>query len=770
MNNPFNRLLLRQLRKLALDMEKAPGLGGWQQFLSMVNQAYDDNDQERYITERSLAISSEEMHQLYMQQKSSYETRLQTIFDTMQDLLWLKDPDGVYMACNQMFERFFGATQAEIVGKTDYDFVDSGLADFFRERDRIAMQQGAPVVNEEWVTFAQDGRRVLLETTKTPMYNESGHTIGVLGIGRDITAHKLAEENLRVAAIAFEAQEGIMISDAHNIILRVNRAFSEITGYSLDDVVGRKPSLLKSGKQDAGFYAIMWQSILHTGGWEGEIWNKRKNGELFPEYLRITVVKDDTGKITNYVATFTDITKIKAAEEEIKYLAYFDALTHLPNRRLLIDRLYQAVTTAARTGRSGSVLFLDLDNFKTLNDTLGHDLGDMLLQQVARRLESCVREVDTVARLGGDEFVVMLEDLSSQSVEAATQVEMVAEKILTEINRPYLLKTYEYHNTSSIGVTLFNKDCHRSIEELMKQADIAMYQAKNAGRNTVRFFDQQMQDALNARASLEDALRGALARNEFELFYQVQIDSFNAPIGAEALIRWHRPEMGKVLPDQFIPVAEESNLILNIGQWVLDQACAQIKIWQSSPLTRDLVMAINVSAKQFRRADFVETLWETVRRHDVSPLKLKLELTESMLQKDIDQTIAMMNELKMLGFQFSLDDFGTGYSSLQYLKQLPLDQLKIDQSFVRDLAVDSSDQAIVTTIIAVANSLGLAVIAEGVETEEQYDLLRQAHCAQFQGYLFGEPLPLADFEQTLLDFAHAAKPCWPSKTGRWMVK
>lgn len=519
MNSSFNRLLARQLHKLGLSPETMPNESNWQRLLSIVNQAYDANDHDRYITERSLAISSEEMHQLYMKQKTSYETRLQTIFNTMQDLIWLKDADGVYLACNQMFEHFFGAPQADIIGKTDYDFVDKKLADFFREHDLIAVEQGKSVINEEWVTFASDGHRALLETIKTPMLNESGHLIGVLGIARDITAHKQAEENLRVAAIAFEAQEGIMISDAHNVILRVNRAFTEITGFALEDVVGNKPSMLKSGKQDAGFYAIMWQSILHTGGWEGEIWNKRKNGEVFPEYLRITVVKDKSGLVTNYVGTFTDITKIKAAEDEIKYLAYFDSLTHLPNRRLLIDRLYQAVTTCSRTERSGSVLFLDLDNFKTLNDTLGHDLGDLLLQQVARRLESCVREMDTVARLGGDEFVVMLEDLSPQAVEAATQVEMVAEKILAEINRPYLLKTHEYHNTSSIGVTLFNKDCHRSIEELMKQADIAMYQAKNAGRNTVRFFDQKMQDAINARANLEESLRGALLREEFELYY-----------------------------------------------------------------------------------------------------------------------------------------------------------------------------------------------------------------------------------------------------------
>jgi diguanylate cyclase (GGDEF)-like protein len=438
----------------------------------------------------------------------------------------------------------------------------------------------------------------------------------------------------------------------------------------------------------------------------------------------------------------------KAAENEIQSLAFYDALTHLPNRRLLLDRLKQALASSLRSGREGALLFIDLDNFKTLNDTLGHDMGDLLLQQVAKRLEKCVREGDTVSRLGGDEFIVMLEDLSALPIEAAAQTESVGEKILAALNLPYLLATHEYRSTPSIGVTLFSNH-QQSIEELMKQADIAMYQAKKAGRNTLRFFDPQMQETINTRASLEDELHTALAKNEFQLYYQIQVGSSQHALGAEALIRWIHPERGIVSPLQFIPLAEETGLILPIGQWVLETACAQLKTWQQNALTCDLVLAVNVSAKQFRQADFVAQIQAVVQRHAINPKRLKLELTESLLLETIEDTVATMNALNKIGIQFSLDDFGTGYSSLQYLKRLPLDQLKIDQSFVRDLATDNSDKAIVRTIIAMAGSLSLEVIAEGVETEDQRQRLMDKGCTHYQGFLFSKPVPLEEFEALL---------------------
>ena len=406
------------------------------------------------------------------------------------------------------------------------------------------------------------------------------------------------------------------------------------------------------------------------------------------------------------------------------------------------------MASSARDGKQGALLFLDLDHFKTLNDSLGHDVGDLLLQQVAARLTSSVREGDTVARLGGDEYVVMLEDLSEQAMEAAAQAETIGDKILNTLNQPYLLGVHEYHSTSSIGVALFGNN-EESLENLLKHADIAMYQAKKAGRNTLRFFDPQMQASITARVDLERELRKAIDKQQFHLYYQVQVDTSGRPLGAEALIRWIHPERGLVSPFHFIPLAEDTGLILPIGQWVLDTACTQLKNWQKDELTSDLTLSINVSAKQFHQADFVAQVQAAVQRSAINPMRLKFELTESMLLDNLDSTIVTMNALKEVGIRFSLDDFGTGYSSLQYLKRLPLYQLKIDQSFVRDIADDSSDQAIVRTIIAMAHTLNLSVIAEGVETAEQQDLLLSSGCTHYQGYLFGKPVPIDEFEALL---------------------
>ncbi|MBB5186016.1 diguanylate cyclase (GGDEF)-like protein [Zhongshania antarctica] len=440
------------------------------------------------------------------------------------------------------------------------------------------------------------------------------------------------------------------------------------------------------------------------------------------------------------------------ADSEIEHLAFFDQLTGLPNRRLLVDRLQHALASSARTGREGALLFLDLDNFKDINDTLGHDIGDLLLQQTAQRLEGCVRKSDTVARLGGDEFMVILEGLRKQPIEAAAiRAKAVGEKILATLSQPYQLGKHEYHSTLSVGVTLFS-DLGKSTNELIKRADIAMYQAKKAGRNALIFFNPEMQDVINARASLQGELGKALEKRQFHLYYQIQVDSSHHPLGAEVLIRWIHPERGLVPPDQFIPLAEDTGLILPIGQWVLETACAQLKAWEKDPLTRDFVLAVNVSARQFGQVDFAAQIQATAHRHAVNPRRLKLELTESMSAKNIEGIITIMNTLKAIGIGFSLDDFGTGYSSLQHLKKLPLDQLKIDQSFVRDLAVDSSDNAIVRTIIVMANSLDLDVIAEGVETEEQQQLLMGMGCSRYQGYLFGKPVPIKEFEASLGSF------------------
>ena len=421
----------------------------------------------------------------------------------------------------------------------------------------------------------------------------------------------------------------------------------------------------------------------------------------------------------------------------------------MPNRRLLLDRLNQAVTSAGRHNAHGALVFIDLDNFKVLNDTLGHHMGDVLLKQVAGRLSECVRSIDTVARLGGDEFVVMLEELGTSATEAAAQAEAVGKKILGALNQYYELGGQMHHSSPSIGVTLFH-DQLQSVEELLKRADLAMYQAKAAGRNTLRFFDPIMQAAVTARAVMEVDLRLALERQEFLLYFQPVVNAYRTTTGVEALLRWQHPQRGMVLPAEFIPVAEQSGLILPLGQWVLEAACAQLVRWSSSAATRGLTMAVNVSARQFRHPDFTVRLLDLLRVSGANPYRLKLELTESMLLTDFEDVIVKMGELRSIGVNFALDDFGTGYSSLSYLKRLPLDQLKIDQSFVRDVLTDPNDAVIARTILSLARSLDLSVVAEGVETQGQFQFLLDSGCKAFQGYWLGRPVPI---EQLVLPSA-----------------
>ncbi len=558
-----------------------------------------------------------------------------------------------------------------------------------------------------------------------------------------------SEQQLRIAATAFETQEGMLVTDRDNRILRVNRAFTRLTGYSATEAIGRTPAILKSGRQDAAFYRSMWETLARDKYWQGELWNRRKNGEAYPEWLTITAVLDEHGQATHYVGVFSDISQRKEADEKIYRLAFHDPLTNLPNRSLLRDRLQQALASSTRSQRYGALLFLDLDNFKTLNDTRGHDIGDLLLIEVAKRLQDCVRDSDTVARLGGDEFVIMLEDLGEDGSQAAAAARDVGEKILSSISRPFDLGSIEYHSSASIGISLFRNE-GTSMYDLLKRADTAMYQAKAAGHNTLSFFDPVMQMQLERRAALADDLRQALPHRELRLYYQIQVDESRV-VGAEALLRWQHPKRGLVPPAEFIPLAEETGLIVPIGAWVLQMACAQIKAWQADPLTRHLHLAINVSARQFRQPDFVEQVLAILGETGVDPVRLGLEfeLTESLVLRNIDDSIAKMQALRSAGIRFSLDDFGTGQSSLSYLKRLPLDQVKIDQSFVHDIATNPHDAAIVRTIIGMADNLGLNVIAEGVETEQQRDFLERNGCHAHQGYLFGKPVPIEEFQEVM---------------------
>ncbi|WP_291991727.1 bifunctional diguanylate cyclase/phosphodiesterase [Candidatus Accumulibacter sp. ACC003] len=670
------------------------------------------------------------------------------------------DLEGRRLYNSPSYRQFFGSSK-ELLGSNSFADVHPDdrerVTEVFRQTARTGVGQEI-----QYRLVRQDGSVRYMTSSGKVINDKNGQVARVVVVSHDITDRRQAEQWERIAATAFESQQGMFITDAGGVILRINQAFTDVTGYSADECVGKTPKLLSSGRHDAPFYAAMRATIESTGAWQGEIWNRRKNGEIYPEWLTISAVRDSDGKLTHYVSTLTDMTMRKAAQEEIRHLAFYDALTGLPNRRLLHDRLRLALIAGRRRARQGALLFIDLDNFKTLNDTLGHDMGDRLLQQVGKRLAACVRERDTVARLGGDEFVVMLEDLAGRAEEAAAQSRNIGEKILAALNSPYDLAGHDYHNTPSIGITLFGGR-HDGVDDLMKQADLAMYEAKGAGRNALRFFDPQMQAVVTARASLEKDLRAALQNQQLLLFYQPQVDDLGQVIGAEALVRWRHPQRGMVSPAEFIPLAEETGLILPLGLWVLETACAQLAVWTAQPGREQFTVSVNVSARQFRQPNFVDQVLAALVSSGAQARNLKLELTESMLLDNIQEMIGTMSALKHCGVGFSLDDFGTGYSSLSYLKRLPLDQLKIDQSFVRDLLTDANDEVIARTIIALASTLGLAVIAEGVETVEQRDALAAQGCHAYQGYLFSRPLPVDEFDVFL---ACTSEMGWQSSPGR----
>ena len=653
--------------------------------------------------------------------------------------------DGRFLEVNASYERNFGWTREDLIGKTSLEvgfWPDSETRDAWLK----AIYSAGRLVNYEtiWIHKSGERRHVSLSCEIIQLDGESW----ILTYLTDITARKLWEADLRIAATAFESQEAMLVTDASGVILRVNQAFIDSTGYSAHELVGKTPAVLRSGRHTPEFYKAMWRQIAEEGHWQGEIWDRRKNGEIYPKWLSISSVKDESGMVTHYVGAHHDITERKVAEERINALAFYDQLTGLPNRTLLRDRLQQAMAGSERDASCGALLFIDLDNFKTLNDTQGHEQGDRLLKMVAGRLREVIRETDTAARQGGDEFVVVVSGLGDETV-AALAAEHVAEKLLAVLVQPYVLGNVVHRSSASIGVTLFMGQRFSS-DELMKQADLAMYKAKAAGRNVVRFFDPAMEAAVQARASLEHDLRTALDVGQFLLHFQPQVRHDGSISGAEILLRWQHPARGMVSPADFIPLAEETDLIVPIGYWVIESACRLLAEWVANPDRQHLTLAVNVSARQFDQPDFVDRVLGIVERSGAPAQRLKLELTESIMAGDVHAIIGKMRRLRAAGIGFSLDDFGTGYSSLSYLKLLPLDQLKIDQSFVRDVLTDANDAAIARTVVALAGSLGLEVIAEGVETAEQRDFLAASGCYNYQGYYFSRPLPLAAFDDFLL--------------------
>jgi diguanylate cyclase (GGDEF)-like protein/PAS domain S-box-containing protein len=713
-------------------------LGGWKQsawhdgvllMAAMVLLAGAAVFLRRQETSRRAARRELKDSELHLRSIIEAEPECIKIVDAKGDLLDM-NPAGLAMIEADALQQVAGQPVLDLIAP-EY------RAAFSEMHQRVLAGETAELAFE--VRGLKGGRR-WLETHAVPLQH-NGQWVQ-LAITRDITERKKTEEALRIAATAFESQQGIAITNAHRVIVRVNKAFTAITGYSSDEVLGQTPSILASGRHDGAFYNAMTQALETTGAWQGEIWNRRRNGEVYPEWLAISAVKDGGGLTTHYVAIFTDVSERVNAQAQIDTLAFYDPLTHLPNRRLLLDRLEQALHVSTRHARKNALLFIDLDNFKTLNDTRGHFQGDALLIEVAQRLKTCIREGDTVARLGSDEFVLMLEDLSVDAIEAATQVETVADKILHAFVADFTLEGGAHHCTPSIGITLFGGETHEGSEQPLKRAELAMFQAKAAGRNTLRFFDTQMQAEVSAHANLEADLREAVQKQQFVLHYQPQVVGVGRVTGVEALLRWQHPQRGLVSPGEFIPLAEETGLILPIGQWVLEMACFQLATWSGDAAMAHLTVAVNVSAHQFKQVDFVDTVLATLARTRARPKLLKLELTESMLVDDVEAVIATMGALKARGVSFSLDDFGTGYSSLAYLKRLPLDQLKIDQGFVRNIVTDPNDAAIAKMVVALAESMGLSVIAEGVELQAQADFLAHLGCHACQGYLFSKPLTL----------------------------
>jgi diguanylate cyclase (GGDEF)-like protein/PAS domain S-box-containing protein len=656
------------------------------------------------------------------------------------------DAQGTFVQINSLELSWLGYSREEIVGKQK-------LTDFLAPASQQLLRKHLPapdmnnvIADLELELVHRNGTHLPIMLNSVGFANAAGQLIKRRGVVFDMRESRQNKIRQLVAATAFESLSGMVITDSQQVILQVNHAFTELTGYSAQEAVGQTPHMLSSGHHDAAFYQEMWATLKQHGRWQGEIWNKRKDGTLFTEWLSIRSVVDSAGVISHYIGSFFDITASKSAKAELLQLAYFDPLTQLPNRRLLLDRLTQAMAVSNRSGVYGAILFVDLDHFKSINDTRGHETGDIVLVEAARRLRAAVRAGDSVARLGGDEFVVLLEGLGAQALEAATQARVVAEKIITSLAQPYQFKDFEFHCTASVGVDLFVDTV--SASDLLQHADLAMYQSKAAGRNQLRFFDADMQTQVIRRAALDRDLRYALDLCQFKLHYQPQVNLQGQIVAAEALLRWLHPHRGLVLPAEFIALAEETDMIVPIGLWVLQAACAQLKAWEGNPATRDLRLAVNVSARQYRQVNFAACVEQALNATAIDPAKLVLEVTESMML-DVPDATGKMNALKTLGVSFSMDDFGTGYSSLASLMKLPLSELKIDQSFVGQLGVDTSAGVIVRATIAMGQALGLEVIAEGVETQAQRDMLVLMACPRFQGYLFSRPVPIEEFEALL---------------------
>jgi len=653
----------------------------------------------------------------------------------------ITDRNAAIEYVNPKFTEVSGYELAEVIGKNPriLSSPNAGITDY---SGMWAALQAGQDWHGEFCNQRKDGSVYWENAAISSIKDKKGQITHYLAVKEDITTRKQAQEQLQLAAAVFDAaSEAIMVCDANNVIETVNTAFTEITGFSVEEASGQTPSLLKSGRHDQKFYERMLDKLDKLGRWEGEIWNRRKNGEIYPQWLSIKTVRDEQGDIQRYISLFSDITLRKRNEERILYQANYDALTGLPNRSLFMDRLQRAMLQGERTDKQIALLFIDLDRFKNVNDTLGHACGDMLLQEAASRLTALVRRSDTVARLGGDEFTVILTDLSE-----FTQIERLIEKMLRSLSAPYDLDNNVAFVSASIGITIFPDD-GKNVEDLLKNADTAMYQAKENGRNLSQFFTTRMNDAANERRSLETALHQALEREEFVLHYQPIVDAKTGLLtSCETLLRWHQPEHGNVFPDKFIPLAEDTGLIIPIGAWVLEKACFEAVNWAKKKENPPNI-SVNMSSRQFQRTDVVKLVADTLKKTGLPPERLTLEITESLLIVDDKKIVNQLFDVRKLGVGLSIDDFGTGYSSLSYLRRFPITTLKIDRAFITDLTKDEEAAAVVSAILSMAKSLHMKVVAEGVEEADQLEALREGGCDYIQGYYYSPPLPIQGFRK-----------------------
>ena len=713
------------------------------------------DDQGRVTNYLTIKENITELREVMLRLQES-ESRFRGAMSVMVEGLAIISPEGRYVFANRSAEEFMGCAVGELIGQTPQGFAverlreDGSLCAPQDYPSSITLREGREVRDFVLCHRFADGRLRWFKINSSPLLIGETQSCGVVLTVSDISESRGAEEQLKLAFEAVrQSGEGILMTDAQQLILSVNPAFEAVTGYRADEVIGQTPALIGSLRHDQQFYAAMNETLENTGHWRGEVWNRRKNGEVYPEWLGVSVVRAHDGRPKYYVYIYSDMSERHAAQQRIEFLAHHDPLTGLPNRLLLRDRMEQAKALASRMRSRVALMFLDLDRFKTINDSLGHPVGDALLKEVVERLKSCVRESDTISRQGGDEFIILLND-----VRDGESVSRVADKIHQRMGEPIMLGKHALITSFSIGIALYPDDGDE-FDSLLQKADTAMYHAKGAGRNGHRFFTEQMNRQVVEHLTLETQLRRALENREFVLHYQPQLDLNDGRIvGVEALIRWNCPDNGLISPARFIPVAEDSGMIVAIGAWVLGEACRQARAWQDAGLP-PFVVAVNLSAVQFKRPDLVNTVINALVLSDLDSQWLELELTESILIQDAEATLDAVRRLKALGVRLSVDDFGTGYSSLTYLKRFAVDKLKIDQSFIRDLVSDPDDAAIVRAIIQMARSLKLKTIAEGVESEELANLLRVFHCDEIQGYWFSRPMPAADLEAFVR--GHSAK-------------